>query len=164
MIAALFHISAATSALSSPQFGSACMTLACVLCCRVLVGLPRLWTRRCALPLSLNSYRFMPNRLSGGARRALRRASLLLLAPWLAVSSAQGGTFIRLTIDGQTCASAGFTDLQSASECETAIKQANAAEGYGERLHGTVTSVQYTIRPTGCYTSCYTASEKFFCE
>ena len=140
------------------------MTLACVLCCRVLVGLLRLWTRRCALPLSLNSYRFMPNRLSGGARRALRRASLLLLAPWLAVSSAQGGAFTRLTIDGQTCASAGFTDLQSASECETAIKQANAAEGYGERLFGTVTSGQYTVRPTSCYTSCYTASEKFFCE
>ena len=160
MIAALLHVSNATSA----QFGWACMALACVLCCRVLVGLPRLWTRRCASPLSLNSYPFMPSRLSGGARRALRRASLLLLAPWLAVSSAQGGTFIRLTIDGQTCASAGFTDIQSASDCETAIKQANAAEGYGERLFGTVTSAQYTVRPTGCYTSCYTASEKFFCE
>ena len=85
-----------TTALSS--------ALACVLCCLVLVCLPLLWTRHCALPFALESYRCQPSRLSalrasrcpagrlalGGRTGAVRRASLLLLVPWLAFCTATG--------------------------------------------------------------------------
>ena len=78
--------------------------LAFVLCGFVLVCLPLLWTRLCALPFALESYRCKPSRLSEvrasrcpagrlaprGRTGGVRRASLLLLAPWLAVCTAAG--------------------------------------------------------------------------
>ena len=80
--------------------------LAFVLCYLVLACLPLLWTRRGALPfLLLESYRCKPSRSREvrasrcpAGRRApggrtvggVRRASLLLLVPWLAVCTAAG--------------------------------------------------------------------------
>ena len=79
--------------------------LACVLCCLVCVCLPLLWARQCALPFVLESYRFKPSSLSdvrgsrcptgrlaprGRTVGGVRRASLLLLLPWLAVCTAAG--------------------------------------------------------------------------
>ena len=80
-------------------------SLACVLCCLVCVCLPLLWARQCALPFVLESYRFKPSSLSdvrgsrcptgrlaprGRTVGGVRRASLLLLLPWLAVCTAAG--------------------------------------------------------------------------
>ena len=79
-------------------------TLACVLSCLVLTCLPLLWTRQCALPFALEGYRCKPSRLGevrasrcpagrlapGGRTGGVRRASLLLLVPWLAVCTAAG--------------------------------------------------------------------------
>ena len=80
--------------------------LACVLRCLVLVCLPLLWTRQRASPFALlESYRCKPSRLSevrasrcpagrlapgGRTVGGVRRASLLLLMPWLAVCTAAG--------------------------------------------------------------------------
>ena len=80
--------------------------LACVLCCLVLVCPPLLWTRQRALPFALlESYRSKPSRFSevrasrcpagrlapgGRTVGGVRRASLLLLVPWLAVCTAAG--------------------------------------------------------------------------
>ena len=78
--------------------------LACVLCCFMLVCVPLLWTRHCALPFALESFRCKPSRWSEvqasrcpvgrlaprGRTGGVRRASLLLLAPWLAVCTAAG--------------------------------------------------------------------------
>ena len=81
--------------------------LACVLRCLVLVCLPLLWTRQRASPFALlESYRCKPSRflsevrasrcpagrLAPGGRTVggVRRASLLLLVPWLAVCTAAG--------------------------------------------------------------------------
>ena len=80
--------------------------LAWALCCLVLACLPLLWTRQGALPfLLLESYRCKPSRLSevrasrcpagrlapgGRTVGGVRRASLLLLVPWLAVCTAAG--------------------------------------------------------------------------
>jgi hypothetical protein len=76
------------------------------LCCLVLVCPPLLWSRQRAIPFALlESYRSKPSRLSEvrasrcpAGRRApggrtvggVRRASLLLLVPWLAVCTAAG--------------------------------------------------------------------------
>ena len=81
-------------------------SLAFVLCCLVLVCPPLLWARQGALPcLLLESYRSKPSsfsemrasrclagRLAPGGRTVggVRRASLLLLVPWLAVCTAAG--------------------------------------------------------------------------
>lgn len=79
-------------------------TLACVLCCLVLARLPLLWTRQCALPFALEGHRCKPSRLGevrasrcpagrlapSGRTGGVRRASLLLLVPWLAVCTAAG--------------------------------------------------------------------------
>jgi hypothetical protein len=79
-------------------------TLVCVLSCLVLACLPLLWTRQCALPFALEGYRCKPSRLGevrasrcpagrlapGGRTGGVRRASLLLLVPWLAVCTAAG--------------------------------------------------------------------------
>jgi hypothetical protein len=78
--------------------------LACVLCCLLLACLPLLWTRHCALPFALEGYCWKPSRLGevrasrcpagrlapGGRTGCVRRASLLLLVPWLAVCTAAG--------------------------------------------------------------------------
>ena len=78
--------------------------LTCVHCCLVLACLSLLWTRRRALPFVLKSY-CKPSCLSevrasrsspagslapGGRTGGVRRASLLLLVPWLAVCTAAG--------------------------------------------------------------------------
>ena len=77
---------------------------ACVLCCLLLACLPLLWTRQCALRLALEGYRSKPSRLGevrasrcpagrlapGGRTGGVRRASLLLLVPWLAGCTAAG--------------------------------------------------------------------------
>ena len=76
------------------------------LCCLVLVCPPLLWSRQRAIPFALlESYRSKPSRLNEvrasrcpAGRRApggrtvggVRRASLLLLVPWLAVCTAAG--------------------------------------------------------------------------
>ena len=79
-------------------------SLARVLCCSMLACLPPLWARQRALPFALESYRCKPSRLSEvrasrypagclaprGRTGDGRRASLLLLVPWLAVCTAQG--------------------------------------------------------------------------
>ena len=79
--------------------------LTCVLHCLVLACVSLLWTRRHALSFGLKSYRGKPSCLSearasrwspagslapGGRTGVVRRASLLLLVPWLAVCSAAG--------------------------------------------------------------------------
>ena len=79
--------------------------LTCVHCCLVLACLSLLWTRRRALPFGLESCRCKPSCLSearasrwspagslapGGRTGGVRRASLLLLVPWLAVCTAAG--------------------------------------------------------------------------
>ena len=84
--------------------------LTCVHCCLVLACLSLLWTRRRALPFVHESCRCKPSCLSevrasrwspagslapGGRNGGVRRASLLLLVPWLAVCTAghtAGGT------------------------------------------------------------------------
>ena len=81
--------------------------LTCVHCCLVLACLSLLWTRRRALPFGPESCRCKPSCLSearasrwspagslapGGRNGGVRRASLLLLVPWLAVCTAGGGT------------------------------------------------------------------------
>ena len=81
-------------------------SLAFVLCCLVLVCPPLVWARQGALPFALlESYRCKPSRLSevrasrcpagrlapgGRTVGGVRRASLLLLVPWLAVCTAAG--------------------------------------------------------------------------
>ena len=80
--------------------------LTCVHCCLVLACLSLLWTRRRALPFGLESCRCKPSclikarasrwspagSLAPGGRTVgrVRRASLLLLVPWLAVCTAAG--------------------------------------------------------------------------
>ena len=80
--------------------------LTCVHCCLVLACLSLLWTRRRALPFGLESCRCKPSCLSearasrwspagslapgGRTVGRVRRASLLLLVPWLAVCTAAG--------------------------------------------------------------------------
>ena len=79
--------------------------LTCVHYCLVLACLSLLWTRRRALPFGLESCRCKPSCLSearasrwspagslapGGRTGGVRRASLLLLVPWLAVCTAAG--------------------------------------------------------------------------
>ena len=80
--------------------------LACALCCLGLACPPLLWARQGALPFALlESYRSKPSsfsemrasscpagRLAPGGRTVggVRRASLLLLVPWLAVCTAAG--------------------------------------------------------------------------
>ena len=77
----------------------------CVHCCLVLASLSLLWTRRRALPFGHKSCRFKLSCVSevrasrpspagslarGGRTGGVRRASLLLLGPWLAVCTAAG--------------------------------------------------------------------------
>ena len=74
--------------------------LASVLCCLLLVCPPLLWTRQRALIFALKSYRCKRSRLrevralrcpaGRFAQGGVRRASLLLLVPWLAVCTAAG--------------------------------------------------------------------------
>ena len=80
--------------------------LTCVHCCLVLACLSLLWTRRRALPFGPESCRCKPSCLSearasrwspagslapgGRTVGRVRRASLLLLVPWLAVCTAAG--------------------------------------------------------------------------
>ena len=71
------------------------LSSALALCCRVLVCLPLLWTRHCAFKPSrlseVRASRCPAGRLAPRGRTGgVRRASLLLLAPWLAVCTAAG--------------------------------------------------------------------------
>eukprot|EP00964_Phaeocystis_antarctica_P109855 scaffold74270_cov67-Phaeocystis_antarctica.AAC.1 len=65
-----------------------------------------------------------------------------------------------LTNDGDTCAAG--TEITSQAACSAAITAANAA--IGKPGSGTVSSVDYSFRPKGCSSRCYsTNSAGYFC-
>lgn len=68
---------------------------------------------------------------------------------------------VRLTIDGQTCASAGYLDINSPHDCGSAIAEANAALGYGHTLNEPVRDAD-DWHPTGCSTQCYSPTAPIY--
>eukprot|EP01047_Picozoa_sp_COSAG01_P018299 COSAG01_NODE_989_length_12296_cov_244.291629_1_plen_584_part_10 len=64
--------------------------------------------------------------------------------------------------DGQTCTSAGFQPVISGADCSAAIQSVNAADGK-PGLSSSLTTVDYSFRPAGCFASCQSASTGYFC-
>ena len=78
----------------------------------------------------------------------------------MAGSAASG--FEVLTSEGQTCASAGLAAITSAAECQQVITAVNAADG--KRRSGSVSTVDYSFKPSGCYAACQSSRSGFFCS
>jgi hypothetical protein len=60
-----------------------------------------------------------------------------------------------------SCGSDGKVSLDSVGACQTAVDYVNALAG--KTGHGSVSEVDYSFRPHGCYTACYSDATGYFC-
>ena len=71
--------------------------------------------------------------------------------------------FVRLTEDGQTCASSGHMDIATAADCVAAF---DALEYPGKSSHSyeEVDTESRSFKPRGCYSQCFSDVAGYFCR
>eukprot|EP01043_Picozoa_sp_COSAG02_P003612 COSAG02_NODE_89_length_38500_cov_61.646910_24_plen_1270_part_00 len=74
----------------------------------------------------------------------------------------EAGNFVRLTSDGETCASAGYDQIADTTECSSAITAFNEVLGVTGSVIS-VDTVDYSFRPSACFSACFSQSSGFFC-
>ena len=90
---------------------------------------------------------------------------LVLLAAAVASASAERFVILKRP-NGATCSSQGYKIITSASQCQRAIDEANTQLGKDPESSDAsmVVPQDYSFRPSGCYTACYSEFTGYFCS